>query len=500
VDGGVPNIVTTWNFFSPHKRLPGVPDKAPVPLRTIFPSSTAPAHASFLTGAHPDRHGIVGNRFWRAEDVADIRTLAADPVTSLHPYDAASLLAPSVLDWLVERGAKVAAIQFPHTFSRSGLLGEVPSLYCLYAPGRDLVVPIDGCAASDYFGCAVEVSATELGGVVVLSTTAGQVPIEVGGATRLNVTIPAGELSIPVRLTRCEQGMAALRLGTAVLTLRFGLKSGSNGSCGSPSSLDIDYTADPSVDFHEAPRANWIAQTALDALDEHEPDVLFVRFNQADHAQEYLYWHAVRAGGAETSLAREQILDTYQLIDRCLGAIMEAVGKDASYLLFSDHGIDYVDNHLRPNVVLQELGLDDRMIFQGDSNIAYLYSDLPLRTDEWRRIRQALTAVDATIIPLTRTMAADLRLPWDSERTGVAAVVCGPHREFVYGVAGTSRQQVRSASHGYLPGSPAMNGFCRMFGAGTGPIEPPAHLVDLEGVVKRLWRAQEQVDRHREEN
>lgn len=142
VDGGVPETVSTWNFFSPRHRLPGVPDQGPVPLPTIFPSSTAPAHASFLTGAYADVHGIVGNRFWDAEPVDEIRLRAADPVQTLHPYEAHSLTAPSLVDWFTNRDAKVVALHFPQTFSRAARDGHVPSLYCLYAPARATRVPV----------------------------------------------------------------------------------------------------------------------------------------------------------------------------------------------------------------------------------------------------------------------------------------------------------------------------------------------------------------------
>ncbi|MCX4850456.1 alkaline phosphatase family protein [Streptomyces sp. NBC_00893] len=504
VDGGVPDTVSTWNFFAP-RRLPGVPDQGTVALPTIFPSSTAPAHASFLTGAHAAAHGIVGNRFWDGEPVDEIQRRAGDPVRTLHPYEASSLTAPSLVDWFTDRGAKVVALQFPQTFSQRAEGSQIPSLYCLYAPARVARVPIGTPqrqgpppAALVYFDEAVPLSAVAgtggpEGGLYLAlgSGPARRSPVRVGETVRLETNLSVGELSVAVTCVGVDEGYGDLHLGTAVLTMRFGglgpLGGRPHADAAGPSSLGIEYTANPEHDFHEAPRAEWVCRTTLEALAAHEPDVLFVRFNQVDHAQEFLYWHAARSGGTQASLAQQQILDTYRTIDHCLGRITDAVGPQADYVLFSDHGIDYVETHLRPNVVLRELGLADRMIFQGDSNIAYLYCDEPVSAVQRRRIHQALAATDGTIRPVDAATADTWRLPWTSGRLGRLAVMCGPHREFVYGVQGAGAESVRSASHGYLPSSPRMSGFFRMFGPHTDGVPQPGHLTDAAGVVRRLW-------------
>ncbi|WP_327348816.1 alkaline phosphatase family protein [Streptomyces europaeiscabiei] len=502
VDGGVPETVSTWNFFSPRHRLPGVPDQGPVPLPTIFPSSTAPAHASFLTGAYADVHGIVGNRFWDAEPVDEIRLRAADPVQTLHPYEAHSLTAPSLVDWFTNRDAKVVALHFPQTFSRAARDGHVPSLYCLYAPARATRVPVGMSEQPDphstplvYFDEVVPLSAVPAAG----SLDAGlylslggrrtyRLPVRVGETVRLETCLAAGELSVAVTCLGVDERHVDLMLGTAVLTMRFGGLGTMGRESDGPSSLEVEYTVNSEHYFHEAPRAEWICRTALAALAEHKPDVLFVRFNQADHAQEFLYWHAARGGGKDARLARQQIVDTYQTIDDCLGRIMDAVGPQADYVLFSDHGIDYVETHLRPNAVLQELGLADEMIFQGDSNVAYLYADEPVSAVQRGRICAALAATDSTIQPVDAARATSLRLPWTSPRVGRLTVTCGPHREFVYDEQGSGHETVRSASHGYLPSSPRMSGFFRMFGPNTDDIPQPSHLTSAAAVVRQLWR------------
>lgn len=55
-------------------------------LLPVFPSITFPTHVSLATGAHPDVHGIVGNRFWdseRGEEYdysAEANWLEAEPI------------------------------------------------------------------------------------------------------------------------------------------------------------------------------------------------------------------------------------------------------------------------------------------------------------------------------------------------------------------------------------------------------------------------------------
>jgi type I phosphodiesterase/nucleotide pyrophosphatase len=487
VDGGVPSTIADWNFFSPARRLPGGADRGAVPLRSVFPSSTAPAHASFLTGGHPDVHGIIGNRFWATESVAEIRRRASDPVQTLHPYEANSLTAASLVSWLTSRNAKVVAVQFPQTFSRTGSLAGVPSIFCLYAQARCASVAIGGPAVPlTYFGEIVPLEAQARAGSWSVSVRlgSGAADVTLGETVRITAALAVGEISVAITCTKGNDGRLDIFLGTAVLTMRFGLCSDLPPEHG-PSSLAVEYSAAPGHDFHEAPRAEWIARTTLDAINEHEPDVIFVRFNQADHAQEYLYWHAARGEGAAARLALDQILDVYHSIDQCLGVLMSAIGPDANYVVFSDHGIDYVELHLRPNVVLGELGLNTDMIFQGDSNLAFLYADRMPSAREVAHISQLLAAADPTI----QVIGAEsgLPLPWVSARMGRLVICCGPHREFVYDEEGPAREKACSASHGYLPSSDRMNGFFRAFGPDANALALPGHLVSAASFVKDLW-------------
>ncbi|MER7735921.1 alkaline phosphatase family protein [Streptomyces erythrochromogenes] len=498
VDGGLPRIIRDHGFFDLRTVLPTVPGTPVHELRSIYPSSTAPSHASFLTGTHPSGHGIVGNRFWERESVAEIRRRANDPLSAFHPYERTSLTAPSLLDWFAQQGVSAAAVHFPQTFARNAR-AAIPACYSLYAPARDLVVPLSpaGDAVADgrvtlpclgheptlYLRLDQRTGVITIGdGHAAVAVTDGSPPV------RLDIPVPSGSLSVAVSCLLLDGNRIRMKLGTAVLTMGFGgfdpAPRRRNGD--GAASLQVEYTASPQHDFHESPRAEWVERTALDVFDEHDPDVLFVRFNQADHAQEFLYWHAVRGTAGEQAHAWQQILDTYARIDACVRRIAEAVGEQGEFLFLSDHGIDYVETHLSPNRVLSELGLADRMVFQGDSNCAYLYADAPLGAGVGERLGDALRTLDPSVGVLTPADRARWGLPVGSPRVGRMTVTCGRHIEFQYGEA-AARADVASASHGHFPSDPAMSGFYRCFGRAAALPGPPGDITGAASVVRAIW-------------
>ncbi|MFI2077596.1 alkaline phosphatase family protein [Streptomyces triculaminicus] len=498
IDGGLPGIIREHDFFNVSRVLPALPGTVVHELRSIYPSSTAPSHASFLTGTHPNGHGIVGNRFWEQESAAEIRRRADDPLSAFHPYEESSLTAPSLLDWFARQGAPAAAVHFPQTFSRNAQ-HAIPSCYCLYAPARDLVVPLtpdggrvaDGLVTLSYLGHEVSLYLRldqQTGSLTVGGSNETAVVADGPRPIRLDIPVASGSVSVAVSCRRLDHSRIQVHLGTAVITMGFGGLDPIPGRSGDgPASLHVEYTANPHHTFHESPRAEWVEQTALDVLKQHDPDVLFVRFNQADHAQEFLYWHAVRGSAGERSQAWQQILDVYARIDACVMRLAEALGEHAEFLFFSDHGIDYVETHLRPNHVLADLGLADRMVFQGDSNCAYLYADAPLPAAEEQSLGRALRALDPSIGVLTPAEQGRLKLPVSSPRVGRLTVTCGQHTEFQYSDT-APRESVASASHGYLPSDSAMSGFYRSFGHTAAQLAAPSDITGAASVVRGIWR------------
>lgn len=483
VDGGVPDVIEQGGFFDLAPSLQGYHSSPVWRVRSVYPSSTATAHASLLTGVPASGHGIVGNRFWEDEPVDSIRTRAGNPVASLHPYESGSLRRrPVTAEWLAQ-GHDVCAVQFPHTFSRpdrpeSSQVAAFPSTYCLYAPARR--IEVDAVAAGapagytftlQYFdqplvGCirmargrASDTSAAP----AMLSVGSVTIPLAIGNSwSRVDSSLGDDDLSVPVRVVADGRRGPVLEFGTAVLTFRFGgvprtLTTGDGG----PSSLHTSYGVAAQAGIHESPRAEWVARTALAMVDRYAPDVLLVRFNQTDHAQEYLHHAATKQSGKASRMAQAELLDTYRDVDKWVKFLAEELGSGPVFALASDHGIDYVNHHLRPNTVVEDLGLSDCMVFQGDSNCAFLYSDDPLDRKTTGRLMTALEALGHGVRRIVPEEARSLGLDLDDVRTGRLVITADEHTEFYYD-RGEPVEEVASASHGFDPRSPAMDAFFRV--------------------------------------
>lgn len=481
VDGGIASLVQSHDLFRVRNSRWKPTDA--MELHTVYPSSTAPAHASMLTGAPPRVHGIVGNRFWDEESVSEIRRRSSDPLLTFHPYDSSSLWSPSLPDDLHASGRSGAAVHFPQTVSLRKAT-NLPAVYCLYSPSRR--VPIHwvdssrGVARSEYFGEPFALTITREHGDVVVSIGERSARLTlVAGRARLDFILGIGAVSVSVGFD--PHADMEIHLGTAAIQLSSGGMPQALGQPGhGPASLSTAYNLGVS-DFYEAPRAQWIERAAFETVSVFAPDVLFLRFNQADHAQEALYWHAVRGDEDERRIAREGILQTYLDIDARVQRLIAEFGSDTRYLFFSDHGIDYVERHLRLNTLIEDLGFSERMVFQGDSNVAYLYTDEPLRESERRAITSAIRRIPACSI-LDHATMRQLGLAAGSPRSGRMVVTCGEHTEFQYDL-GSVTTKVQSASHGHLPTNSAMSGFVRTHG--LEPFDPQATvaITDLRAKV-----------------
>ncbi|MFI5781183.1 alkaline phosphatase family protein [Nocardia sp. NPDC051570] len=501
IDGARPDIVRSFDIFSPPF---AVPDTGPRRLRSVFPSSTATAHASFLTGADTAGHGIVGNRFWNGEPVEGIFQRADNPLASLHPYEFGSLTADSWLNRLTVRGATSAAIHFPHTFDLSD---NDPSaaVFCLYAPTRRLKVAIAdaGCAAeaatTTYFGEEVTASAnrTQGGNALILSIRAENgswsSDIEPNSQHRVAFDIAAGRVSAYCSWQQISSDEIELTITTAVLTMFFGeldLPWDPDNESTHPATSVPSYTASGVNDFFESPRAEWVREVALSTAGAVSPEILLIRFNQIDHAQEFLYWQACRGSGATRRQAREEIIETYDLVDRCVSTIVESIGPGADYVIFSDHGIETVDRHIGLNAILRECGLARDMTFQGDSHIAYLYVDGTMKKTQLERLETQLRSTDESVNILSDSDLEQLRLPAGSPRVGSLAVMCGPHCKFTYNLSDARVAVVQSASHGNVISDPDMDGVIRMFGPNALLVPVPDAIVECAEVIESLWKLQ----------
>lgn len=479
VDGATPGFARRFGLF---RSAAGHPVAA---LRSVYPSSTAPSHASILTGAPPARHGVVANRYWEGEDASEIRA-RQEALASLHPYDRLSLRCPSLLDDLLDQGLSVGAVLFPHTFSRDARHPALESCYCLYAPGRRWTIPWEpgGRQAQLVIPCFGEDLAFRLipqdNGEPLLVHARQRRPLRSGEPTDVVVTVGREKaISFTLALEEATAQEVVLRQTTAVLVLAAGNRSASDWACGPvvPHSRTVEYTANPAHDFHESPSVAWTTTAALDVVAE-GPDVVFIRYNQVDHAQEFLYWQATHGDRDTAAEARRQIETVYRQVADGVDAVRAAVPATCPVVVLSDHGIDWVDTHVRPNRILAELGLTEDLVFQGDSNVCYLYGKRGLSSAE----RDALErlAGPARIRVLT---PAELRArgTWHEGRCGTLALQSGPHAEFQYH-QGRLVEQVRSASHGFDPRLHVMDGIWQVL---QGPDLPtPPSVVEVADVLR----------------
>lgn len=468
VDGALPDMVQKYGFFKYRQALQW--DQV-TRLKSVYPSSTASAHASMLTGSYPETHGIVGNRFWLNETKGVIDRAKGSPLECLHPYERVTQTAPSLLDVFSESRQRVVAVQFPGTFSLNVEQKDSKSVYCLYLPAKELSLPLrkfsskDSCRQAFWrfshygmdFDLEIRVGTHDRSDFFEVSSLDSRV-ICANNSEFVDVHCidKNRAISFSLKKQKVEESSLSIYRTTAVLTLCFGsLNASKIISCqNSPHSRNIDYSAAPEHDFYESPNVVWTTQTALRLLDEN-PDVLLLRYSQVDHAQEYLYWYTVKGSEEQKKESLAQILEVYRAVELGIAQIMEYVGWDTPAFIFSDHGIDYVDRHIHINSLLITLEMDN-YVFQGDSTCAFLYGERPITTQQYQKIKQQISKYQPWLRIASQRELEELRV-YRPDRCGHLAVFCANHCEIQYG-DGPVVEEVRSASHGFRPNLPTMDG------------------------------------------
>lgn len=502
VDGATPEMVETHRLF---RYGQASDDSAPLRrLQTIYPSSTAPAHASMLTGVPPGVHGIVGNRFWDNATPQIVSAAYADPLASIHPYERASLRTRSLLDRFTAQGLRVACVLFPLTFSVAEPSSPIDSTYCLYAPSRRFqliwqtpalelprseAAPLTAQLELTYFGMRLvfgfSLATDGRPRLQIVETNVRRAEIvEHGGVYDVYAYQARSSLVFTLAVEELSPARITLHQSTAVLTLCSGqLRIDDLVHPGNPPhSRQIDYSANPQHAFYESPSISWVTQTAL-ALLKDAPDVLLIRYSQVDHAQEYLHWYAVRGTAAERQAATAQILDAYRKVEQGISTILEQLDPRTPFYIFSDHGIDVVDTHISINAMLYELQLADEFVFQGDSSCCYLYGSRPPADTELTALRRFL---EAHVPQVWISSPDELRAlgAYHPDRCGHLALRCTPHTEFQFG-PGPLVATVQSASHGFAATCPEMDGIWLPF-RGVRNVRQPDSILDLAALTTQL--------------
>ncbi len=491
VDGAQPSVVRRHGLFG--SVVPDRPSSPVVVLRTPYPSSTATGHATLLTGTAPARHHIVGNRFWEHEDVKTIRARAADPVASFHPYERRTLACGSLLDTLQRAGLRTVAVHFPQTLDRVPSPDPVAAVFWLYAPAREFMVRFGvepSRLMTRYLSHEVPltIERTSAGLSVSLGEGTAQ-PLPAGGRATLQTEIGQATVSVPVEARDFNSMGCRLLLHVAAVTLASG-EVARTASSVSPAGFSASYRDGRGAEYFDVPRAAAVTNTTLALVDAVDPDVVLVRYNQVDHAQEFLGWDLLCEGGAVARSAQDQVLAAYMETEGEVRRLVRELGPGIEVVVASDHGIDWVDRHVRPNALLSLLGCADQAVFQGDSTCAFLYAAPGTAEQVARVVAREIAALGPGVRVLSERDLYHLDLPVGSSRLGTMVLGCGPHQEFLYD-EGPLHERVRSASHGFAPESPAMDAFARFAGRASSGISAPARLdglrAALESVIRRTF-------------
>lgn len=91
-----------------------------LPLQTVFPSVTWPAHATFLTGSLPRQHGVVGNHLLQRPDQKPLE---------LWQLPATALRVPTLFAAFAAAQRSTAAVMWPNTAGAPGLDWQIPEVY-----------------------------------------------------------------------------------------------------------------------------------------------------------------------------------------------------------------------------------------------------------------------------------------------------------------------------------------------------------------------------------
>lgn len=494
VDGAQPSVVRRHDLFG--AVVPGSPSSPVAALRVPYPSSTATGHATLLTGATPARHHVVGNRFWEDEDVATIRARADDPLAAFLPYERRALRCESLLDAGQRAGLRAAAVHVPQTLDRVSSPEPVPAVFWLYAPAQEVAVPL-GLEPSRvtvrYLGREVLLTVTRApAGVGVALGRGAVVTLSPGGRAAVQTEVDGTTVVVPVEVRDLTGEGCRLRLHVAAVALA----SGDAARTVIPVAAAVDrpsYRNGLGEEYFDVPRASAVTDATLALVDATDPDVVLVRYNQVDHAQEFLGWDLLREAGVLARSAQSQVLAAYRETEAEIHRLVRELGPGTEVVLASDHGIDWVDRHVRPNALLRQLGCVDRAVFQGDSTCAFLYAAPDAATQVAASVARHVAALGPGVRVLDQSELRRLGLPVGSPRLGTIVLGCGPHQEFLYG-EGPSREHVQSASHGFDPESSAMNAFARLAGPGTTGVPLPGRLDGVRTVIEAVVRRTFDVD------
>lgn len=366
IDGAVEDRVCPFDI---HKRLNNLGIKTIIPLqrlKSVDPSSTAPAHASAFTGLFPVEHTIMGNRYFPPNYGDDY-----DPVKAIGPYTRSTHPA-TILDTIENNGLKWSAVNMPQTLDSGQTNSARLSLYVLYGPSQSIIYRLEEEFCSEQttfriFSREIKLCFNQNDGIWILCSETSK--------TRFLNKLGWQRVILPDFDRIYDFWIQVQRVfgGWKLFTSKIGIV------IGSPNLSIIEYIANQidcpveyehryinlGVKFQECPSEKWVTQAAIEAAKLEDPDVMFVRYNTVDHAQEQLLYRSGPSSSVNEELGVSQAYR--QTIDE-IEKLVCGFPQLETVTIFSDHGITSIDK----TVSLTEI---ERIVFQGTPTPPIEYLD-----------------------------------------------------------------------------------------------------------------------------
>ncbi|HAT1213840.1 alkaline phosphatase family protein [Corynebacterium striatum] len=404
VDGATFNYARSVRFEENIARLTAQVTTPLRPLKSVNPSSTAPAHASAFSGKLPIEHGILGN-FYNAVSVVQRNY---DPVKWIHPYTYGSTLSNTILDDLDAKGLSWAAVNMPQTV-KMPVDGKSSNFtpYVLYAPEGFCILK------NDHKNMVGEIKIFDRSISVLCRENFDRIQFVTPHQT---VTSTVSKEPFFIIIQDSDSFICLwVRLETAGKEVKI-WHSKAGMICGIPidehwrqilESLPpvvekIPRFKDLDKKYTECPTEEWVTEMAIHLGRDAELDALWVRYNTVDHAQETLLF---RENELPHEDAEQKIIEVYSHTLDEICRLISAQDDIDNVVIFSDHGIDRITQFISIPDIISE-------IFGPSHHVEVVYTDTRLLA--LRNIKTSNMSVEDIRLSCKR-LGIQLQLPMSYE-------------------------------------------------------------------------------------
>ena len=311
-------------------------------IRSVFPSSTAPAHQSIVTGLDPLQHGITGNFMppQRCSDGAQTATWRHyDPTQWLGPYLRHPAL-PSLASTLDACNVRWSSVHFPGLVDPQSSNSNATHDLLLYGPDLAFAANVAGASPTgQLFAREFSILAGNCASPSLRSGDAIIAPISADNPGPLTWYAHDGFHIGGVWKTLPKSSKATHVLTSPMMAV---------GSLSNASVLPSDprrasctgANASAYLPDNDTPGLQWLLEHCLRVVEQERPEVLFARFNHTDHVQELLEWATkLEPDQSRRADATNTVHNTYSAVAEAVGTLASAINDLTDVIVISDHGI-----------------------------------------------------------------------------------------------------------------------------------------------------------------